>query len=183
MRIELPVGLGPRASHSWAFSAIENTELNAAKIGDSAHKAVQSIDFPDQMAFSKPANGGITGHSADSAKPVGYEGRLGAHTGRRGRGFTAGVAAANYNDVESMRHQNLGWRVLAEARGGVKIIGFIENVSRETLPRRPKTNPFGMSPTALVENTGAHMARRWCRDRHIPIIIHNLISRCRSPGK
>jgi hypothetical protein len=142
VRIELPVGLGPRAAHSWAFSAIENTELDAAKIGDSAHKAIQSINFSDQMAFSKPANSGITGHSADSAKLVGYEGCLCAHTGRCGRGFTAGVAAANYNDVESMRHQNLGWRVLAEVRGGVKIIGFMENVSRETLPKRPKTDSF-----------------------------------------
>jgi hypothetical protein len=138
MRIELPVGLGSRATHSLAFPAIENTELNAAKISDSPHKSVQSIDFPDQMAFPKPANGGITGHSADSAKPVGYEGRFCAHTGRRSRGFTAGVAAANYNDVESMHHQNLGWPVLTEARVGVKIVGFMENVSRETLPSSPE---------------------------------------------
>jgi hypothetical protein len=142
MRIELPVGLSSRATHSWAFSAIENTELNAANISDSAHKAVQSVDFPDQMAFPKPANGRITGHSADRAKPVGYEGRFCAHTGRRGPGFTAGVAAANYNDVELMGHQNLGWHVLTEARVGVKITGFIENVSRETLPRHPKRTPF-----------------------------------------
>jgi hypothetical protein len=57
---------------------------------------------------------------------VGYEGCSCAHTGRRGRGFTAGVAAANHSDVESMGHQNLGWRLLAEARGGVKTIGFKE---------------------------------------------------------
>jgi hypothetical protein len=107
VRIELPVGLGPRATHSWAFSAIENTELNPAKIGDSAHKAVQSVDFPNQMAFSKPANGWITGHSANSAKPVGYEGRFCPDTGSRSRSFTTSVAAANDNDVESMRHQNL----------------------------------------------------------------------------
>jgi hypothetical protein len=36
------------------------------------------------------------------------------------------VAAANHNDVESMCHQNLEWRVLAEDRGGVKIIEFNE---------------------------------------------------------
>jgi len=126
MRIELPVGLGSRATHSWAFSAIENAELNAPKIGDSAHKAVQSVDFAYQMAFPKPANGGITGHSADSAKPVGYKGRFCAHTGRRGRSFTPGVAAANDNGVESMRHKNLGWLILTKARVGVKIVGFME---------------------------------------------------------
>jgi hypothetical protein len=106
--IELPVGLGSRATHSRAFAAIEDTELNAAKISDSAHKAVQSVDFPDQVSFPKPANGGITGHSADSAKPMGYEGRFCAHTGRRSRSFAASVAAADDNDVESMHHQNLG---------------------------------------------------------------------------
>jgi hypothetical protein len=59
------------------------------------------------MAFAKAANGGITRHGADSAKPVGYESRFCAHTGRGGCGFTTRVAAANHNDVESMRHQNL----------------------------------------------------------------------------
>jgi hypothetical protein len=95
------------------------------------------------MAFSKPSNRGITGHGANGAKSVGYEGRFRPHTGRRSRGFTAGVAAANHNDVESIGHQNLGWRVLAEARGGVKIIEFNENVSRETLHKRSKRTHLG----------------------------------------
>jgi len=128
MCIEFPVGLSPRAAHSWAFSAIEDTELDPAEIGDSGHKAVQSVDFPDQMAFSKPTNSGIAGHSANGGKPVGDKGRFCAHTGCRGRGFTAGVAAANHSDVESMGHQNLGWRLLAEARGGVKIIGLFKEM-------------------------------------------------------
>jgi hypothetical protein len=106
--IEFPVSLGPRAAHSRAFSTIEHTKLDSTEIGDSGHKAIQRIDFPNQMTFSKPANSGITGHSADSAKPVRYEGGLRAHTSGRRRGLTAGVTAANHNDVESMRHQNLG---------------------------------------------------------------------------
>jgi hypothetical protein len=78
------------------------------------------------VAFAEPANGRIARHGADGAKPVRYEGRFGAHAGGGGGGFTAGVAAANHNDVESMRHQNLGLRVLAEAREGVKISKFKE---------------------------------------------------------
>jgi hypothetical protein len=62
-----------------------------------------------------------------------YERRSGTHTSRCSCGLTAGVAAANHNDVESIRHQNPERRVLAEAREGVKITVFIENVSRETL--------------------------------------------------
>jgi hypothetical protein len=61
-----------------------------------------------------------------------YQGCLRTHTGRRGRSFTAGVAAADDNDVESMDHQNLGWHVLKEVGIGVKIIAFYRNVSRET---------------------------------------------------
>ncbi len=57
------------------------------------------------MAFSEPANGGITRHSADSASLVGEEGCLSAHAGGSGRSFTAGMTAANDYDVESIRHQ------------------------------------------------------------------------------
>jgi hypothetical protein len=60
MRVEFPVRLRPRPTHSWAFSAVKNTELDAAKIGDPGHKAVQSVDFPDKVAFSKASNSGIT---------------------------------------------------------------------------------------------------------------------------
>ena len=125
----------------------------------------KATDFPDQVAFSKPANSRITRHSADSAKLLGYEGRFRAHTGGRGRAFTAGVAAANYNDVELMGHQNLGCRVLADARGGVKIIGFKENVSRETLRKRPRTRAHlrCLFDPAPVENAATDTARRYCR--------------------
>jgi hypothetical protein len=165
MGIEFAVRLGPWPAHSWPFSTIEDSELDAAEIGDSSHKAIQSVDFPDQVAFSKPADSRITRHSADSAKLLGYEGRFRAHTGGRGRAFTAGVAAANYNDVESMGHQNLGCRVLADARGGVKIIGFKENVSRETLRKRPRTRAHlrCLFDPAPVENAATNTARRYCR--------------------
>jgi hypothetical protein len=101
----LAVCLGARAAHSWAFAAIEDPELNAAKVGSPPHKAVQGINFPHQMAFSEPANGGIAGHCSDGAELVGEEGRLSAQAGGRGRRFTAGVAAANNYDVESICHQ------------------------------------------------------------------------------
>jgi hypothetical protein len=55
---------------------------------------------------------------------VGNQDRLGAHTGGRRRGFAAGVAAANHDDVESVGHQSLKRRLVAKAWGGVKNIGF-----------------------------------------------------------
>jgi hypothetical protein len=124
--IEFPIGLGPGAAHSWAFSTIENTELDAAEIGDPRHKAIQSVDFPNQMALSKTTNGRITRHSAYSAKSLSYDDRLCAHTSRRSGSFAAGVAAANHHNVEWVDHQDLGWRVLAEVWGGVKITQFMK---------------------------------------------------------
>src|SRR4029078_5225801 len=55
--VELPVGLGARSPDSGTLAAIEDTELDAALIGDPAHQAVQSIDFADQMALSEAPNG------------------------------------------------------------------------------------------------------------------------------
>jgi len=132
LRIELAVRLGSRPPHRRTLPAVENPELDAADVSDTAHQAVERIDFPDQMALPEPANRRIARHGADRCESMRDQCRLRAHTRRRGRGFTAGVAAANHNDVESMCHQNLECRVLAEDRGGVKISGFNENVSRET---------------------------------------------------
>jgi hypothetical protein len=85
------------------------------------------------MTFSEPANRRIAGHCANCSELMGDQCCLGAHTSSRACGFTAGMAAANHHDVESVGHQNLGGGVVAKARGGVKTIDFCENVSRETL--------------------------------------------------
>src|SRR5262245_37204845 len=98
------------------------------------------------MSFSKAADGWIAGHRADGGESVGYEGCFRAHARGCGCGFAASVAAANHCNVESVHHQDLGCRVLAKARGVVKIIGFIENVSRETL----RTHPGGAEQSAFA---------------------------------
>src|SRR4249920_1179893 len=77
------------------------------------------------MSFSEAANRGITGHGANSSELVANQRRMGAHTGGRGRGFAAGMAAANHNDVESVRHQSLKGRLVAKAWGGVKDTDFL----------------------------------------------------------
>jgi hypothetical protein len=69
-----------------------------------AHDAVEGIDFPDQMAFSEPANGRIARHRADSSESVRHEGGSGTHAGGGSGSFTAGMAAANDHHVESMHH-------------------------------------------------------------------------------
>ena len=99
-RIKLAVGLGARTAHGRAFAAVQDTELDAAGVGNAAHEAVESVDFPHQMAFAEPANGRIAGHGADGRESVRHQGRFRAHTGAGSRGFTAGMAAADDDDVE-----------------------------------------------------------------------------------
>jgi len=110
-RIELAVGLRARTADSRAFAAVQNAELDAALIGDAAHQAVQSVDFPDQMALAEAADGRIAAHGADGRESVRHQGRLRSHTRSRGRGFTAGMAAANYDNVEFLVESSLHLRL------------------------------------------------------------------------
>ena len=102
--IERPIGLGPRPAHRRALAAVQNPKLDAPGVRHPAHEAVQGIDLAHQMAFAQAADGGIAGHGADGGKAVGDERRPRAHAGGRGRGFTAGVAAADHDDVEGRAH-------------------------------------------------------------------------------
>ena len=104
----------------------ENAELDAALVGDAAHEAVQSVDFPDQMALAEAADGRIAGHGADGRESMRHQGRLRAHAGAGGRGFTAGMAAANHDNVEY--DEPLGplmAGLLAERGEGVKEIAIL----------------------------------------------------------
>jgi hypothetical protein len=177
-RIELSVNLRARATHGGAFSAVKKAELDAAKIADSAHKAIESVDFANEMAFPKPANGGIAGHCTNGAESVRNKRRFGAHTGRCGSSLTAGMPATNHYDVESVRHHALGWGVLTKAPQRVKTIGFIENVSRETLGSRQT----GI-PQALWKTPSVHLFAKDTGSWWVTGIIHTVIFRCRIRGR
>ena len=123
-RIEFAVGLCARPAHGRTFAAVENTELDAALVGDAPHQTIQSVDFTDQMAFAQPADRRIAGHGADSGKSVSHQRDFRAHASARGRGFTAGVAAADHDDIESVMNWVRHRPVLAEAGAGVKNVRF-----------------------------------------------------------
>ena len=99
-RIELAVGLGARAPHRRALAPVEHAKLDAAGIGDAPHQSVQRIDLAHQMALAEPADRGIAGHRPDGREAVGDQRRLRAHARGGARGFAAGVAAADDDDVE-----------------------------------------------------------------------------------
>ena len=67
---------------------------------------------------------------------------LRAHAGAGGRGFTAGMAAANHDNVELCVMVSLGCEACSGGGGqGSKTSGFQRNVSRETSPNGIKI-PF-----------------------------------------
>ncbi len=103
--IELAIGLRARTAHGRALAAVQNAELDAALVGDAAHEAVQSIDFADQMALAETANRRIAAHRADGGKTMRHQRGLRAHAGTGGGGFTAGMTAANDDNVESCAHR------------------------------------------------------------------------------
>ena len=85
-------------------------------VGDAAHQAVKSVDLPDQMTLAEPADRRIAGHRADGREFVRQQRGLGAHPGRRSRGFAAGVAAADDNNVEFSVHSEPRNWLLPEKR-------------------------------------------------------------------
>ncbi len=78
--VKLAVGLGPGSADRGALAAVQNSELDAARVGDPAHQPVERVDFTDQMALAEPADRGIAGHGADGREAVGDQRRLGAHS-------------------------------------------------------------------------------------------------------
>jgi hypothetical protein len=104
--VELAVGLGARALHGRPLGAVEQAELDAGRIGDPPHQAIERIDLPHQMALAEPADGRIAGHLADGGKAVRDQRRTRAHASRRSRSLAAGMAAADNDDVEGLNaHQ------------------------------------------------------------------------------
>lgn len=81
-------------------AAVQHSELDATGIGDPPHQAVQGIDLANQMALAETADRGVAGHGADGREAVRHQGRLCPHPRSRARGFAAGMAAADDDDVE-----------------------------------------------------------------------------------
>ena len=92
------------------------TRLDAALVGDSAHQAIERIDFANQMALSQSAYRWIARHRADGRKFVSHKCGLRAHARRRRRSFTAGVPASNHDDVERFAHEAAFYRDDANAQ-------------------------------------------------------------------
>jgi hypothetical protein len=99
-RIELPVGLGARSADRRALAPIEHAELNSALVRDATHQAIERVDLAHQMALAEPADRRVARHRPDGREPMRDQRSPRTHARGRGRGFAAGVPAANDDDVE-----------------------------------------------------------------------------------
>ena len=97
-----------------------------------AHQAVERIDLADEMPLPQPADRRVARHRADGRKTMGDQRRPRAHARRRSRRLTAGMAAADHDDIESGIHRMkfLVAALVGERRGCVKALP--RDVSRET---------------------------------------------------
>ena len=82
-----------------ALGAVEQAELDAGRVGDPAHQAVERIDLAHQMALAEPADRRIARHLADGRGLVGDQRGARAHARGRGSRLAAGMAAADHDDV------------------------------------------------------------------------------------
>ena len=98
--IELAIGLRARPPHRRALAPVEHAKLDAGGIRDAAHQPVERVDLPDQMALAEPTDRRIARHRPDGRETMGYQRRPRTDPRRGGRGFAAGVATADHDDVE-----------------------------------------------------------------------------------
>src|SRR5438477_8886112 len=63
--VELLIALGPRRVHGRALGAVEHPELDAGRVGDTAHCPTEGIDLADDLPLGDAADGRVATHLAD----------------------------------------------------------------------------------------------------------------------
>ncbi len=102
--VQLLVHLGARRPDGRTARSIQQAELDADGIGDFAHDAAERVDFPNEVTLGDAADGWIATHLRDQVQVHGDHGGAQANAGAGARGFTAGVAGADDNDVVPVGH-------------------------------------------------------------------------------
>ena len=86
--------------HSRALAAIQQAKLNAGGITSPTDNAVEGVDLADQVALADTAHGRVARHLANGIGAMGHERHVGANPRCSRCGLGAGMAAADYDNVE-----------------------------------------------------------------------------------
>ncbi|GGD21499.1 hypothetical protein GCM10011358_02460 [Sinisalibacter lacisalsi] len=98
--IKPAIRLRPRSLHRWPLAAVQQSKLDPRAIGYAAHDAVERVDLADEMALPKSTNRGVARHHAKIGRAERDQGGSRAQPCGSQRGIRAGMAAANYHDIE-----------------------------------------------------------------------------------
>lgn len=101
--VQHAVGLRARRTHGRTLARIEDAKLDACLVGRCCHRAVERVDFLDQMALADAADRGVATHRAERVEAVREQQRLDAHARAGKRCFGAGMAATDHDHVEAVR--------------------------------------------------------------------------------
>ena len=97
--VELTVGLRARRAYRRALARVQRAKLDAGAVGCARHRATERVDLAHQVALADAANRRIAAHRAELLDALGQQQCARTHARGRKRGFGAGVAAADYDDV------------------------------------------------------------------------------------
>ena len=95
------VGLGAQRVHGRALGTVEHAALQRGIVNRQAHFAAESVHLAHQMPLARAADGGIAGHQRDGVQIEREKQRFHAHARAGERGFAAGMARADDNDIVS----------------------------------------------------------------------------------
>ena len=100
--VDLLVGLRARRPDRRPAAAVEQLELDAGRVDRAAHQPAERIDLANEMALGGAADRRIARHVRDGVGRQRAQADVRAEARRRVRGFTAGVARADHDDVERL---------------------------------------------------------------------------------
>jgi hypothetical protein len=100
--VEFSIRLSPGTANGGPLTAVQHPELDSASVCNPTHQAIESVHLANKMPLPETADGGIAGHRADRRKAMRHQRRGRTHPRSGSRSFTAGVTAANHDDVEAL---------------------------------------------------------------------------------
>jgi hypothetical protein len=119
--VEVLVLLRAWAAHRRAAAAVQQPELDSARVREAAHCASQRVDLADEMPLREATDRGIAGHARHGITLQRDERNRASHPGRGQRGLAARVARTDDEDIRDVGHL-----LLSDAEGAEdSIIQFI----------------------------------------------------------
>ena len=98
--VSLLVTLRARRPDRRAARSIQESELDADRVGNLAHDATEGVHFADKMTLRDSAHGRVARHLGDQVKIQSVESCLQAHACCGHRGLAPCVAGADHDYVE-----------------------------------------------------------------------------------